>query len=446
MDQLKPLLAKLKKNQFWILLGIIIVVSLAVWYTAVGELEQQYAADVQRNETAFRSLQMFNVVKTNEPPNPEYKKAVDDLREDLEVQVEAAWRELFERQRSVLKVNPRVPDLAPYLTEESHAGRDIPPAIRDIYHNNQIIEDDFRELFSMLNLRRIAGTNPVDEQPANDGRAAIEGTLVWAAVPAPRSLMLRYKTVLTPNAARIRMTQEDLWIFRSMFGVIRSINSRPIDVWLEVLDGKEPVDAPVDQANVPIKQIDFCDLAQYAMSAALGRPGQVEMNLSGGSKMGAGRMGGKGQSAFSVTTTGSAAEDEKLAKGRYIDGRNNPVDDPSSPPFSEFKQIFVQMEVVMDQRLIPVLIAECANAEIPIETRQLLVDLNDVDLRRAANAGEAARSINKIEQSPHDVRVTLRGVMYGYSPPKKENLGKGSDPEPSRRDYGVPGKAKEVTF
>jgi hypothetical protein len=30
--------------------------------------------------------------------------------------------------------------------------------------------------------------------------------------------------------------------------------------------------------------------------------------------------------------------------------------------------------------------------------------------------------------------------MFGYSPPDKSRLGQGSDPEPSKRDYGVPVK------
>jgi hypothetical protein len=213
------------------------------------------------------------------------------------------------------------------------------------------------------------------------------------------------------------MMYEDIWVFRSIFGVIHRINQRPVGEWLDILDGAPPTNSAVDQANVPIKQINYCDLAQYAMSVATGAGG-----------------------GFSVGTNGTEAEDQRIVTGRYIDGRNQPVEDPSSPPFTEFKQIFMQLSVVMDQRLIPVLISECANADITIETRQVLIDLSQVDVPRKAAADEAAKVANKIESTPNDVVVTVRGVLYGYSPPDIARLGAGSDPEPSKRDYGIPKK------
>lgn len=438
MDSLKPLLSKLRQHQFWILSGIITVTAVVVWLSAAADLDAKFTFDKQKNQSAFASLTMFDVNRVNILPNSHYKEAVDVVREDLEKQVVDAWKNLFERQRKVLSVNPRVGELEPYLTNEKFFQKDIPPNLRDQYHNNQIIEEDFKQLFDMLNLRRPHGVNPVDPPPA-EGPGQIDGILVWNALPAPRDLMLRYKTQLTPSAVRIRLTQEDLWVFRSLFGVIRRINSRPIDVWLDVLDGKPPVDSAVDQANVPIKQIDFCDLAQYAMSAAEGQPGNIRTAEDvGPGGAAAAPAGGRAQAGFAVGIKGSTEEDQKLIEGRYIDGRNQPVADPQSPPFTEFKQIFVQLQVIMDQRLIPVLIAECANADIAVETRQLLIDLSQVDVIRQANAGEAAQTINKIETSPHDVHLTLRGVMFGYSPPDKARLGQGSDPDPSRRDYGVP--------
>jgi hypothetical protein len=436
MDSIKPLLAKLRNNQFWIFTAVITVTAVTVWMSAASELDAKFTADKQKNQSAFASLEIFSRGGINHPPNAHYKKAVDGVREDLENQVVDAWKNLFERQRKVLHVNPRVGELEPYLVDEKFLQKEIPPNLRDQFHNNQIIEEDFKMLFDLLNLRRLHGVNPVDPVPAQPP-TQIDGILVWNAQPAPRDLMLRYKTLLTPSTFRIRLTQEDLWIFRSLFGVIQRINSRPIDVWLEVLDGKPPSEGSVDQANVPIKQIDYCDLAQYAVSAAEGRPGHIR-TAEDEEQRNARPSGGRLQSAFAAGTKGSADEDQKLAEGRYIDGRNQPVADPQSPPYTEFKQMFVQLQVVMDQRLIPVLVAECANADIAIETRQLLVDLSQVDVHRQVNAGEAARVMNKIETSPYDVLVTLRGVMFGYSPPDKSRLGQGSDPEPSRRDYGVP--------
>ena len=446
MDQLKPYLIAIKKHHFWILLATALVTALVVWYSATTALDEKFLNDKRKNDSAFSQIMPIRGdAKTNSPPNAKYKEAVDKKTDELAVSVVDAWRQLFDRQKSVLYVNDRIPELVPYLTDEKLFQKDIPPNIRDVYHNTEVIEQDFRELFKILNLRRPAGVNPVDEGgPAANPVAGAqpEGVLLWAAKPSPRNVMLRYKTVRSPSTVRIRMTQEDLWVFRSMFKVLAAINSKPVETWLSIMQGGADSAGAVDQANVPIKQINFCDLAQYAMAAALESPGKVQIGAEDiNNPANAAMVGGGG--GFSVGTTGSAEEDAKLTLGRYIDGRNQPVSDPTAPPFSEFKQMFVQMTVLMDQRLIPVLIAECANADLTIETRQVQVDLRQVDVLRQADAAQAAQQANKVEQSPHDVLVTIRGVVFGYSPPDKARIGQGSDPDPSKRNYGIPTQMSE---
>lgn len=451
MDQLKPYLRAIKKHHFWILLAALVITSGLVWYWATSDLDAKFTADKQKNESAFRQMMPIRSdVQTNSPPNPKYTEAVNKTTAKLATGVIEAWQRLFEKQMSVLAVNQRVPEMVPYLIDPKMFQKEIPVAIRNVFQDNEVIDADFRELFAILNLRRPRGLNPVDDgNPAKQAEPGPpEGVLLWNAKPLPRAMMLRYKTVNTPSTSRIRMLQEDLWVFRSMFKVIAKINERPIDVWLQIMEGAEPPASPVlvDQANVPIKQIDFCDLAQYAVSAAIANPGNVQIGAEEVNTRPGVAAAGSGAGGFNVGTKGTEEEDQKLRDGRYIDGRNQPVHDPASPPFTEFKQIFVQMTLLMDQRLVPVLISECANAELTIETRQVLVNLSQVDTLRNANANQAAGQANKVEQSPHDAIVTVRGVVYGYSPPDKDRLGQGSDPEPSKRDYGIPSKLSEPTF
>jgi hypothetical protein len=444
MDQLKPYLLAIKKHHFWILLGILLITSGLVWYWSTTELDTKFTADKQKNESAFRQMMPIRSdMQTNSPPNPKFTEAVNKRTETLAGGVLDAWQRLFDKQMSVLSVNERVPEMVPYLIDPKMFQKEVPVNIRNVFQDNEVIDAEFHDLFAILDLRRPRGLNPVDEgNPAKQPQpGSPEGILLWNAKPLPRALMLRYKTVKTPSTARIRMLYEDLWVFRSMFKVIAKINERPIDVWLQIMEGASPPTdkAAVDQANVPIKQIDYCDLAQYAMSTAMNLPGNVQIGEEDGnsnSRPGANLAANAG--TFSVGTQGNDEEDNKLRDGRYIDGRNQPVQDPAAPPFTEFKQIFVQMTVLMDQRLIPVLVAECANAELTIETRQVLVDLKDVDVLRGGAA--RAQDQNKVESTPHDVLVTVRGVVYGYSPPDKARLGQGSDPEPSKRDYGIPSK------
>lgn len=464
-----PKLDAVIRHHFWILSVAVIATSITVWYLGKKALDQQFLTDSSTNESAFSSLVQIKrpLMAVNQLPNADYAKQVGARREVLIGQVFEAWQKLYDRQSSVLKVDSRIPDLGELVlldvgerAERFKNDQRITDQL-NFFHNNGILDKEFNDLFAMINLRRprsaaaapapgaagaaapvAAPVAAVADEGAN--QPAFDGVLVWNSQTTTQQLVSRYQTRLAPSVDRMAITYEDIWLFRSMFGVIQTINSRPIDEWLTVMDGGEaPVPpGPVDQANVPIKRIEYCDVAQRAAGSALGSPGVIE-DFNPQVKLGW-AQDGRGGGDFQVGTEGTATEDQKLLKDRYLTGRDEMVEDPSQPPVAEFRQVFVQMTVLMDQRVVPALIAECANAPLPIESRQIRMDLKEVDVRREANAQEAANQMNKIERSPHDVTVTIRGMVYIYVKPDKEKLGKGTDPEPGKRSYGIPVRRQEA--
>jgi|GEM_PF-1609251 len=441
-----PQIEALKKNHFWILSAILVITGLVVWWMGTGALADQFKKDQATNDNAFSLLQPY---KGAPVPNLHYKTAVEAENKKLAGGVVSTWDTLYARQAGILTMNPRVGkelgDLI-LLDKNERAERfkknsqTISQALEN-FRNGQIIEQEFEQLFSMLNLRR-----PKKVAPPADGAAAVaapagvpevEGVVVWGARTSTQQLMERYRTTKAPSVDRVAVTQEDIWIFKSLFGVIQKINTYSNDDWLRVLNGAElPKELPrVDQGNVPIKRIDFCDVAQYAMHRGFGDPGRLS-SLSAVNSDNAIFVSSGDGGAFSVGTQGSEEEDTKLMTERYIDSRNFPVTDPAAPPISEFRQVCLQLQVLLDQRLVPVLISECAQAEFPIETRQVRMFLTEVDLPRLADAGRI--DMSRVEQTPHDVTVILRGVVYIYVKPDPNKLGKGSDKEPGKRDYGIP--------
>lgn len=449
----------LVKHHFWILGAGALIAAAVVWWMGTGALAEQYEKDKRTNDQAFTIAKMLKSSGgKNTPPNESYKKTTDAIGNTLAENVKGGWESLYKRQTDLFTVNDKVkvlkdlillePDerkalLQPKEGETSSRLASNVAATIQTYHNNQVLEEDFAALFEPLNIRRVKGTNafgrPVGGQPVGEG---VDGILLWKAPYSPQQLMARYDTSEAPSIDRIAVTYEDIWTFRSLFGIIAEINKRPINSWLAVMNGETPPELPVDQGNVPIKRVDFCDIAQYAISASNMEGDKVQLAaapsdpLAGTEGLALGDDAGAGGSAFTVGTTGSAEEDAQLLKDRYLDGRNTPVPDPSNPPFTEFKQMFVQIRVLMDQRLVPVLIAQCANAPLPLETRQIKLALDQVDVVRKVDA--SANAVEKIEQSPHDAIVTLRGVLYIYTIPAVDKLGRGSDAEPIKRDFGIP--------
>jgi hypothetical protein len=92
-----------------------------------------------------------------------------------------------------------------------------------------------------------------------------------------------------------------------------------------------------------------------APSAAAGSPGAPAAAPGGG-------------------TSGGGNEDSEWVDNRYLDDKGEPLKG-TNHPYAEFKQMFVYMKFIMDQRRIPELVAACANANLPIETRQIKVQM-----------------------------------------------------------------------
>jgi hypothetical protein len=449
-----PQLEALKKHHFWILAGILVITALVVWWMGTNALADQFKKDAGTNNLAFSSLMPYKATGVNSPPNEQYTAAVKQQDNVVGKGVTDTWQTLYDRQSKILTFNPRVGkklgelvllDMNERKAEVAKNSKEIAFDLEN-FHNGRVIEEEFDNLFAMLNLRRL---KPVpapaagEVAPVGGGQPEVEGVVIWAAPRSTQQVMSRYKTTKTPSPDRYCVTQEDIWIFKSIFGVIQNINQYTNDQWLGVMNGN-PLPSEksrIDQGNVPIKKIDYCDVAQYAMNRAFGDTGRLTPLTRTKSDDPIFMSSGDG-SNFQPGTTGSEAEDEMLLRDRYLDGRNYPVQNPAEPPISEFRQVFLQLTVLMDQRLVPVLISECAQAPFPIETRQVRMSLNEVDVIRMKDAGRDV--VSGWEQTPHDVTVTLRGVVYIYLKPDQKRLGKGTDKEPGKREYGIPQKRKEA--
>jgi hypothetical protein len=151
----------------------------------------------------------------------------------------------------------------------------------------------------------------------------------------------------------------------------------------------------------------------------------------------------------------AASADAALLDGRYLDDQGKPMKGDGTGPYAEFKQMFVYMRFLMDQRKLPDLLAACANAPLPIEARQVRVHIGDQDKSVGGGAGGGPGMMmpgmdmgggmpqmmggdGKVETGPYDSVVELSGIIYLYNPPDIAKLGTGSSSDPSQRSFSVP--------
>lgn len=475
MDQVKVYLGVAKKHHFWILVVLIIIIALVVWMMATSNLAKAFAANKSTIESAKQSVE--KAAATGEDgllPNRSFKEKVDGMHEGLKQKVYEAWVKLYDRQKDLFQW----PDMdvgrgQPYnIGKEVKPGYDVPiPGFALRAFNEQYVKNEWKELLESVKIRRPKEAADSEEDGEGNGLLAgagqalgiggaeapveYEGLVVWPE-ESRDEIIERYYTEGTPSSLKVRLAQEDYWLFESLIGVINEVNK-----------GAE------DSRKAPIKKIEALDVAQWAIANArdgaspLATPDGAAGPATPGTKPAA--TGGnievpkppEGGGAAPAAAAAPANDDQALLDGRYLDDKGEPIrttgptSDPYAGPYAEFKQVFVHMRLIMDQRRLPELIAACANASLPVETREVRVRMLDAAGSGGRNAqggffggmglmfGGSNRD-REVETLNYDALIDLSGVIYLYNVPDLAKLGGGTSGSPAKRFFGVPSVAVNV--
>jgi hypothetical protein len=432
MDKLKQYGVVLKKHHFWVLCGIVVLVAPIAWDMASRELQAKFTSESAKVKGTISNLQQYGPAS----PNEKYASGLNAEQTKLKTEVLEAWKIFSKDQREKLKWPAGVADIGKLKPEE-----EIPEQYRENYMRN-IVGAEWQRLFEKVNLRRTkGGAPPPGPGEVNTKPVDYEGIVVWDAGHR-EELKRRYLRSDVPSSTRVRVTQEDLWVFESLIDIVSGMNAEA-----------------TDPLNAVIKRIDTLEIAQWASLDAQQHPGaEIELKKEQASTGGMGMASSSGQEEGFVMLPGAGENkigehvltaDQALLNGRYLDEKSQPVPvDPAlkappfiKPPFTEFNQMLVNMQFVMDQRKIPELLTACANSHLPIDARQVVMHFTDIDSVKAGGAEmmvAAPDAANRNERSPYDATVQIRGIVYIYNEPDLAKLGTGSAANPAHRSLGIP--------
>ena len=474
MDQVKVYLGLLKKYHFWLLSVIVVIASLVSWSVSSGKLAAEFERDKAQVDGAANGLK--GVLGDGNPPNPKFTAKVEGEHKGLKSNVFTAWQELYESQVSQFVWPKEMPDLANYARGDKEIPRE-----RRAYYNENVVRAEWEALLDEVPVRRIEEDDEADEEEGPRKGSRYVGIVEWSK-SQQKAIIDRYYSKGIPSDLSVRLTQEDLWVFRTLVELVNQMNQ--VAIAQMELGIHDPLMAT-------IKRIDKLDLAQWAIVDAQSDPTSLVASTGEGSGTGGGQPGGAGgampggaggpaaggaggPAAGGAGQGGAQDGDEQLLNGRYLDENGQPLaasaaKTPTSGPFAEFKQIFVYMKFVMDQRKVPDLLAACANSTLPIETRQVRIrpiggstsgsgargggGMFNGGAGNAGGPGAGAMPGNAgngggggaagdLAVTPYDMLVDVSGIIYLYNPPgedpEKSNLGKGTARSPGKRSFGVP--------
>jgi hypothetical protein len=476
MEQLKHYLRLLRRNQFWALTGLIVLVGLISWFVTVRSLATEQQEHKTSIETSYSAVD--NVMRTQNHQNREVQQKMEELIGLRRQQVQQAWQEKFNQQsggqskEDILKWPEK---LGPEFIQHVQKLRPIEQAIPDPWP----VPDDKIQLYMRENYRdyvkqelpKLAEKIGSVWAPDLDGRAGFNQRTEepepgrFSESPADRdSAMLvswnpedqqRIQSAhfdwssgyRTPSSLQVLYAQEDLWVLTALMEIISKTN------------GNATV-----RHNANIKQIEFI---QIGRSTTVGQRGKVRRVIAPGApselRSEEASEAPPEEQAIPDREEGSAEGAERRievdpADLRYVDKFYNALpaatlraaassDRPEDAYLRVAKRMPIRMRVRMDQRAINRLLVECANFNLTVEVRQIRVNPQDLGMRQGVSGmsylqegGEPAGGdflqefggrregfslegpprlgrLGGLEiDFPYDVIVEIYGIIYIYNP------------------------------
>lgn len=366
MDKLKAVL----KYQFWILLGLAVIVPIVGWgYSRSGLIADALA----RTNTLKEFDNKLTVTGTD--PNSEWARKLGEINKLQLAEVRRTWRTLYERQEKLMTWPGEVKSAN--LTNADQSGN----TARDIY---QRVYPRERNALGKI-------VKPVDEA----GNGLVD---LWDVLPHPEA---EWGVGNSISAEDVFAAQEDLWLVTCLLTVIAQVN-----------------EDSTSQLDAPIRQIQELILRGGSKGGA-GGAGEPMMRR-GGDAVDDGVMNIR---LGMMARRGGAGMDEDYGGGTAaapaVDVKFDPTDElgPEVPtPESEAAlaatrgntaslarrmQRYVEeqpewktrgfyMEVVMDHRKVPDLLVALANANWPV--RVLRVHQGDLKQESLVSATPETQS------------------------------------------------------
>ena len=166
-----------------------------------------------------------------------------------------------------------------------------------------------------------------------------------------------------PSTLEVMIAQEDLWVYETLLKVIRNTN----DVGQDPRHDPKHYQKPANHKVARIKKIEAMDIGKDAVDSWT-RSQNALFTLPSDSGAAA---------APSATAPTDLTPALSLLVGRYVDDKGKPLLDPRQGPFREFRMMPIDLKVVIEQKDIPRLLAECANSAMRIDVRSVRILAQD---------------------------------------------------------------------
>jgi hypothetical protein len=406
MEDLKKYLAILAKHSFWILTGLVLILSAVFFYLTKSSLDQSIDARKSTLKSTFEKIRGVEG-KVSTHPNDYSHKEMEKLLSGLKEDVDQAWEFQYARQKEFLtwpseafyqeKTRRVFESLSPF---EGIVPFPIPtpaPAPMDAITRNDrtVYKNYIAPEFPNL-ARRIGSTwkfeldpSKVQTRPGMGGSGRGPGEFTPDSDNAPGTTMQLEETrdlvrwsvasqealaagVLPwfnraepPDIHEIYYAQEDIWILRGLMDIIAKTNAGSKENFQAIVKEIEWI------VTGPRATRDAGTLWKTMIGSSGGAGGFGQAGAFSGKAAG----GGRGESGMSKFEDSTVRVDP--ADGRYVDANLKPLTGAqlrnairAKTPDAVAKRVQVRMRLKVDERF-GRLITECGNGKMMLEVLQV---------------------------------------------------------------------------
>jgi len=450
MDQLKELIGVFRRQHFWFIAPVLLILGVVVWFMASKSLRDEYATSKSKIDGYLSQMQ--SVSQSEKHPNQDFHDGMQELIDSRRENVRAAWQTKYDNQKQDLvwpEVTPdfrdAVKDMSP-IEKVDFKKQTIQQSLRRSY--KRFVDEKLPQLASEIG----ANWSPTKARGGSSYRRNRESTgddsdmvdqsqlVIWN--PDNQAVIEeRFGWPSTPTTLQVLYAQEDIWVLENLIGIIKETNG---DVQT--------------RSQAAVKQIAFIqlgsDVEKPSFRVLIPQPmtgnedgimDDAEDVVSDDLNTGGTGLGTKDEDDFDADGNPIPKQDmlASLVANRYVDNNYQPIADLAGLEASAAvaKRIPVRMRLLVDQRALNRLLVACANSKLTLEVRQLRFNPQGESLGAGkAFGGNSEESFGRLRQqntetkrlpnyTSFDRMVELYGIVYIFNPVDESKIGNSPEDE-----------------
>jgi hypothetical protein len=462
-DSVRPYVIGIQKFHFWILAALAPLVLLPLLFMAQAGISQKIES--QRSKIKGSLDSVTAILRKTPHPNEKWSEQIGARAREINDETLQVWDQLWKAQEPLRQWPESLGNDFVKAASSLKPDASLRRSLLERYQNG--IRPNVRQLPTRMGADELMSDATAEQAAAvpsaqlvNQGKGeSLPSLLQWSGQDQ-QQLFNSFDWAKPPSTTQVVMAQEELWMYGVLCDVIRTVNSVPVAAdpkavitpaniaipFVQQLKVGYPAaeDDPGGQNSRRILRIDQGGLGGVggdgmpppdAMmgpeGGAAGRPAHPRFTggATGGMPMGmmpGGIDGGVDQGA-------DASPDDALRNWVYADLEGKPLmaGDLAATPMSQVLRLmpFV-LRLTIDQRGLDRLLIELASAPVPIDTRQVRINVEQ-------SLGGDFGGMNRGRSQPdttggdrarlQDVSVELRGTMAIVMPPDPSLLKIGDD-------------------